>query len=84
MTLSLRYTYVNTVLIHTRKKPQWVTKMGKKLLLRLQKSNAHVRSHGCMNDNKKKDDHMVMIRWEQVLFPDRTRMGMVACYLEAR
>ena len=58
--------------------------VGKKLLLRLQKRNAHDRSHGCMNHNKKKDDHMVMIGWEQVLFPDRARMGMVACYLEAR
>ena len=61
-----------------------VTMMGKRLLLRLQKSNAHDRSHLCMDENEKKDGHMVMIGWEQVLFPNWARMGMVACYLEAR
>ena len=44
-----------------------ITVLGKKVLLRLQKSNVHDRSHGCMNGNEKKDDHMVMIGWEQVL-----------------
>ena len=38
-----------------------VTMVGENLLLRLQKSNAHDRSHGCMNDNEKKDDHVVMM-----------------------
>ena len=35
--------------------------VGEKLLLHLQKSNAHDRSQGCMNDNEKKDDHVVMM-----------------------
>ena len=74
---SQRYTYVKILPINTHKKPQWSDNGGLKVLLRLQKSNGHDRSHGCMNDNKKKDDHMVMIGWEQVLFPDWLRMGKV-------
>ena len=42
-----------------------VTMVGKKLLLRLQKSNSHGRSHGCMDDNEKKDDLMVVIGWSK-------------------
>ena len=69
MTVYARYTYVNTVPIPTRKKPQWSDKSGLKVLLRLQKSNAPNGSHGCMNIKKKKDDPMVMIGWEQLPFP---------------
>ena len=42
--------------------------VGKKLRLRLQKSNAHDRGHGCMNENNK-DGLMVMRGWEPVLCP---------------
>ena len=58
--------------------------MGKRLLLRLQKCNAHDRNHRCMNEDEKKDGQVVMIGWEQVISPDWALVGIIACYLGAR